>query len=65
MKSESDLQILKQFIIDGKKQFPKNWIFYGQETKPDFMRDKPKTKKKKQKKAKVAENINSDVLLKE
>lgn len=35
-------------MIDGKQKFKSNWIFYGMETKPDYMRDKPKKKKKKE-----------------
>ena len=60
LKSDEDLVTFKNFMAEGKKQFPKNWIFYSMETKPDYMRDKPK-KKKNKKKAKLAE-VNDNMI---
>ena len=32
-------------MTDGKELHKKNWIFHTMETKPDYMRSKPKRKK--------------------
>ena len=43
------MEKFRQFMKDGKAIHQKNWIFYSQETKPDYMKTKPKKKKNKKK----------------
>jgi hypothetical protein len=42
LNKESDMDKFRQFMKDGKAIHQKNWIFYSQETKPDYMKTMPK-----------------------
>jgi hypothetical protein len=43
---ENDYKRLCDFMKKGKERHGKNWIFHTMETKPDYMRSKPKPKRK-------------------
>ena len=42
LKKKSDYEKMKDFMELGKRIHKKNWIFHAMQTKPDYMRTKPK-----------------------
>ncbi len=42
---DKDYERLRKFMTKGKELHKRNWIFHTMETKPDYMRNKPKRKK--------------------
>ena len=53
------MEQFRQFMKNGKAIHGKNWIFYSMESKPDYMKSKPK-KKKTDKKVDLNSQLNLD-----
>ena len=59
IKREAHMEQFRQFMKNGKAIHGKNWIFYSMESKPDYMKSKPK-KKKTDKKVDFNSQLNLD-----
>lgn len=47
LRKKSDFLRFKDFMLMGKRQHGKNWIFSSMETKPDYMKSKPQKRQEK------------------